>query len=41
VATKVWRRGPLVPAELQRVYELWQSEFRHNIQTSIQKVAQN
>jgi aryl-alcohol dehydrogenase-like predicted oxidoreductase len=38
---QAWRRGPLSAAELRRVHELWESEFRHNIQTSIQKVARD
>lgn len=28
--------GPLTEVELERIRELWQSEFRHHIQTSIQ-----
>jgi aryl-alcohol dehydrogenase-like predicted oxidoreductase len=36
---QAWRRGPLSAAELQQIHQLWQSEFRHHIQTSIQKVA--
>jgi aryl-alcohol dehydrogenase-like predicted oxidoreductase len=33
------RRGPLPEDELRRVDDLWQREFRHHIQTSIQSIS--